>query len=112
MQDLLEFYQHTSQQRAPDSVRATLLPMLTGLSRALGFERAVVALYDADRDMLRGSVTLNVSETLAESLDVPVSDRDHPFVQALLEGAPQRVDDVRTDPRFLPANRELLAEMG
>ena len=44
--------------------RETLTPMLEGLSRALGYRRAVVALYDPARGVLRGTVGLNVPDAL------------------------------------------------
>jgi PAS domain S-box-containing protein len=86
--------------------------MLDGLSRALGYTRAVVALYDPRRGSLRGSVGLNVPEPLAESLDVPLSLEQHPLVQALIQGRPQRVEDVLTHDGLRPDDRELLAELG
>src|SRR5436190_2653119 len=76
--------------------RETLTPMLEGLSRALGYARAVVALYDPAHGALRGAVSLNVPEPIAQSLEVPLTQIDNPLIIALREGAPQRVDDVRT----------------
>src|SRR5690349_6803390 len=86
--------------------------MLDGLSRSLGYKRALVALYDPVRRVLRGSVGLNVAEPLAESVEIPVTAENHPFVEAFLRDAPVRVDDVRTDPRLHEHDRELLVEMG
>src|SRR5437764_13711600 len=71
--------------------RETLTPMLEGLSRALGYRRAVVALYDPARGALRGTVGLNVPEAIGESIEVPLTDIDNPLIIALREGAPQRV---------------------
>src|SRR3954465_7379158 len=79
--------------------RETLTPMLEGLSRALGYGRAVVALYDPAGGALRGTIGLNVLETIAQSLEVPITQIDNPLIIALREGAPQRVEDVRTEPR-------------
>jgi len=86
--------------------------MLDGLSRALGYDRAVVAIYDQERGALRGSVGLNVPEAIAESLDVPLTLAGDPLVVALCEGTPQRIDDVATDPRLSENARELLIELG
>src|SRR5437870_300693 len=112
MTDLLQLYEQATQQNEPRDLRQTLGPMLDGLSRSLGYKRALVALYDPARRVLRGSVGLNVAEALAESLEVSLTAETHPFVEALLRDAPVRVDDVRTDPRLREHDRELLVEMG
>ncbi|MBV8719362.1 MAG: GAF domain-containing protein, partial [Chloroflexi bacterium] len=75
--------------------RETLLPMLEGLSRALGYRRAAVALYDPARAALRGTVGLNVPDALAESIEIPLDEAENPMVMALREGVPLRVDDTR-----------------
>src|SRR3984893_16812194 len=76
--------------------RETLTPMLEGLSRALGYRRAVVALYDPARGALRGTVGLNVPDALVESIEIPLGEAESPMVIALREGVPLRVDDART----------------
>src|SRR6266513_321030 len=63
--------------------RETLTPMLEGLSRALGYRRAVVALYDPASGALRGTVGLTVAEPIAESIEVPLTQIDNPLVIAL-----------------------------
>jgi signal transduction histidine kinase len=75
--------------------RETLLPMLEGLSRALGYRRAAVALYDPARGVLRGTVGLNIPDALVESIEIPLDEDDNPMVIALREGVPIRVDDTR-----------------
>src|SRR5919205_4328878 len=60
--------------------RETLVPLLEGVSRALGYRRAVVALYDPARGALRGTVGLNVPDPIAEALDVPLSETANPLV--------------------------------
>lgn len=75
--------------------RETLLPMLEGLSRALGYRRAAVALYDPGRGALRGTVGLNVPDALLESIEIPLGEVENPMVVALREGVPVRVDDPR-----------------
>src|SRR5438093_9826007 len=65
--------------------RETLIPMLEGLSRALGYRRAVVALYDPARGALRGTIGLNVPEPIAESIDVSLAEVANPLVIALRE---------------------------
>jgi signal transduction histidine kinase len=91
--------------------RETLIPMLEGLSRALGYRRAVVALYDPGRGALRGTVGLNVPEAIAESIEVSLTDTDNPLVIALREGVPQRVDDVSLDRRLREHTLGVLKEM-
>jgi nitrogen-specific signal transduction histidine kinase len=91
--------------------RETLLPMLEGLSRALGYRRAVVALYDPARGALRGTVGLNVPDAIAESIDVPLAQVENPLVIALRDGVPQRVDDVRSEANLRDNLQSLLVEM-
>src|SRR5438132_1545653 len=75
--------------------RETLTPMLEGLSRALGYRRAIVALYDPARGVLRGTVGLNVPDALVESIEIPLGEAESPMVIALREGVPVRVDNTR-----------------
>ena len=110
--DLQQLYEQAPSSHGPADLRQTLVPMLDGLSRALGYERALVALYDQERGALRGSVGLNVTEAIAELLDVPLSAEADPLVIALLDGTPQRIDDVQRDPRLTENTRELLLELG
>jgi nitrogen-specific signal transduction histidine kinase len=91
--------------------RETLTPMLEGLSRALGYRRAVVALYDPGRGALRGTVGLNVPDALVESIEIPLGEEESPMVIALREGVPLRVDDTRTQSRLRPDALGLLLEM-
>ena len=91
--------------------RETLLPMLEGLSRALGYRRAVVALYDPARGALRGTVGLNVPDALVESIEIHLDDDDNPMVIALREGVPTRVDDTRSQSRIREDTLRLLLEM-
>jgi signal transduction histidine kinase len=91
--------------------RETLTPMLEGLSRALGYRRAVVALYDPARGALRGTVGLNVPDALVESIEIPLGEAESPMVIALREGVPQRVDDARTQSRLRDDTLGLLLEM-
>ena len=91
--------------------RETLTPMLEGLSRALGYRRAVVALYDPARGVLRGTVGLNVPDALVESIEIPLDEAESPLVIALREGLPLRVDDTRTQSRLREDALNLLLEM-
>ena len=91
--------------------RETLIPMLEGLSRALGYARGVVALYDPAGAALRGIVGLNVPEPIAQSLEVPLAQVDNPLIIALREGVPPRVDDVRVEPSLRDHLQGLFLEM-
>src|SRR6266571_969480 len=91
--------------------RETLTPMLEGLSRALGYRRAIVALYDPARGVLRGTVGLNVPDTLVASIEIPLGEAESPMVIALREGVPVRVDDARTQSRLREDALGLLLEM-
>ncbi len=112
MTDLLQLYEQAPTLPEAGDLRQTLVPMLEGLSRALGYKRALVALYDRTRGTLRGSIGLNVPESIAEALAVPVTDESNPIVAALLTGTPQRVDDVQAEKRMHEHNRALLLELG
>src|SRR5688500_4926504 len=105
----------TASQPDASNLRETLIPMLDGLSRSLGYDRALVALFDQRRGSLRGTVGLNVPEPLAESLDVPLSQTNNPIARAVLEGTPQRVElaDGKDGYTTLDENtRALLNELG
>jgi signal transduction histidine kinase len=91
--------------------RETLTPMLEGLSRALGYRRAVVALYDPSRGALRGIVGLNVPDALVESIEIPLGEAESPMVIALREGVPVRVDDARTQSHLRGDALGVLLEM-
>src|SRR6266550_8087416 len=91
--------------------RETLTPILEGLSRALGYRRAVVALYDPSREVLRGTVGLNVPDALVESIEIPLGEAESPMVIALREGVPVRVDDARTQSRLREDALGVLLEM-
>jgi nitrogen-specific signal transduction histidine kinase len=92
-------------------LRETLLPMLEGLSRALGYRRGAVALYDPARGALRGTVGLNVPDALIESIEIPLAESENPMVIALREGVPMRVDDTRAQSTLREDAMRLLVEM-
>src|SRR5260221_12997597 len=111
MTDLLQLYEQTPTLPEAGDLRQTLVPMLEGLSRALGYRRALVALYDQSRGTLRGSIGLNVPESIAEALEVPLTEAENPLVRALVSGTAQRVDDVKTETRMREHSRALLLEL-
>src|ERR1051326_4594934 len=91
--------------------RETRVPMLEGLSRALGYRRAVVCLYDPARGALRGTVGLNVPDALVESIEIPLGEAQNPMVIVLREGMPVRVDDTRMQTHLREDALRLFREM-
>jgi signal transduction histidine kinase len=100
-----------TRQSVQSAARETLLPMLEGMSRALGYRRAAVALYDPVRGALRGTVGLNVPDALVESIEIPLFEAENPMVIALREGTPVRVDNTRAQSRPREDALNLLREM-
>ena len=91
--------------------RETLEPMLDDLVRGLGYDKAVVLVYDEPSASLRGLFGWNVTDDQARRLTIGVAGSDNPLVVALRTGAPQRVDPgdgVKLDENTGAA----LAEMG
>jgi signal transduction histidine kinase len=91
--------------------REMLTTMLEGMSRALGYRRAVVALYDPARGALHGTVGLNVPDALVESIEIPLDEAQNPMVIALREGVPLRVEDTRKQAHLREDALRLLLEM-
>jgi signal transduction histidine kinase len=87
--------------------RAALMPMLEGLSRALGYRRGIVALYDPGSSTLRGAIGLNVPDPLVQSFEINLGQSQSPVVIALREGVPLRVDDARS----APLNEQTLGQL-
>jgi PAS domain S-box-containing protein len=89
--------------------REMLEPLLDDLMRTLGFDRAVVLLYDEDRAALAGRFGIGVPDPTARELLIPLAQYDDPIVAALRGGVPQRIPDATSDKRILAATRETLA---
>ena len=89
MRDLVERRREAATGRDP---RETLEPMLDDLVRGLGYDKAVVLVYDESTASLRGLFGWNVTDDQAKRLAVGVAGSDNPLVVALRTGAPQRVD--------------------
>jgi len=107
MRDVVE-HQEPTTGRDP---RETLEPMLDDLVRGLGYDKAVVLVYDEPSASLRGLFGWNVTDDQARRLIIGVAGSDNPLVVALRTGAPQRVDSgdgVKLDENTGTA----LAEMG
>src|SRR5258705_4717669 len=108
MRDVVEHQEERTTGRAP---RETLEPMLDDLVRGLGYDKAVVLVYDEPSASLRGLFGWNVTDDQARRLAIGVAGSDNPLVVALRTGAPQRVDlgdGVKLDETIGTA----LAEMG
>src|SRR5918999_3810660 len=89
MRDVVEPQRESAGGRDP---RETLEPMLDDLVRGLGYDRAVVLVYDESTASLRGLFGWNVTDEQARRLTVGVAGSDNPLVVALRTGTPQRVD--------------------
>src|SRR6266511_719365 len=89
MRDLVEPHRESASGRDP---RETLEPMLDDLVRGLGYDKAVVLVYDEPSASLRGLFGWNVTDDQARRLAIGVAGSDNPLVVALRTGAPQRVD--------------------
>ena len=108
MRDVVENQGQPTTGRDP---RETLEPMLDDLVRGLGYDKAVVLVYDEPSASLRGLFGWNVTDDQARRLAIGVAGSDNPLVVALRTGAPQRVelnDGVKLDENTGTA----LAEMG
>jgi len=95
---------------ASDS-RETLEPMLDDLARGLGYERALILSYDAATSCLRGVLGLAIRDEQARALAIPLARAEDPLVVALRTGAPQMVDDVSSDERLDPEERQAFIGM-
>jgi PAS domain S-box-containing protein len=89
MRDLAERQREPASDRDP---RETLEPMLDDLVRGLGYDKAVVLVYDEPSASLRGIFGWNVTDDQARRLAVGVAGSADPLVVALRTGTPQRVD--------------------
>jgi PAS domain S-box-containing protein len=108
MADLLERPQARARSPRRDP-RETLEPLVDDLMRPLGFERALVLLYDEERSALAGSFGIGVSDAIAKQIVIPLASPDDPIVGVLRGGLPQRIDDATSDPRIAGPVREMLA---
>jgi PAS domain S-box-containing protein len=91
MRDLAEQQRETATGRDP---RETLEPMLDDIVRGLGYDKAVVLVYDEAIASLRGLFGWNVTDEQARRLVIGVAGSEDPLVVALRTGAPQRVDPI------------------
>ncbi|HYU81304.1 MAG TPA: histidine kinase dimerization/phospho-acceptor domain-containing protein, partial [Candidatus Polarisedimenticolia bacterium] len=88
--------------------REMLEPLLDDLMRTLGFERAVVLLYDEEHAALVGSFGIGVLDPMARELVIPLTQTDDPIVSAMRGGVPQLIPDATTDVRIAAATSEIL----
>ena len=87
-----EVVEHRAEPTTGRDPRETLEPMLDDLVRGLGYDKAVVLVYDEPTASLRGLFGWNVTDEQARRLSIGVAGSDNPLVVALRTGAPQRVD--------------------
>ncbi|TMG54020.1 MAG: PAS domain-containing protein [Chloroflexi bacterium] len=92
--------------------RETLEPLLDDLLRSLGFEKALVLIFDEARSALVGSFGIGVADAAVREVAVPLTNADDPIVAVLRNGFPQRVPDARVDERLDRSVRDLFATLG
>src|SRR5919198_84007 len=109
MADVLERAERVAFRRDP---RETLEPMLDDLMRGLGYDKALLLLYDDERAALVGSFGIGVKDEDARTLALPLGSADDPIVAVLRGGHPQRLRDATTDERLAESTRHVLAKVG
>ena len=109
MADVLERPARAAARRDP---RETLEPLLDDLLRALGFEKAIVLLYDDERSALVGSFGIGVPDAAVRPLTLPLEESANPIIAVLRGGVPERIRDVSRDERLSQLLRDALASMG
>jgi PAS domain S-box-containing protein len=92
--------------------RETLEPLLDDLLRGLGFEKALVLIFDEAKSALVGSFGIGVPDAAVREVVVPLVNADDPIVAVLRNGFPQRLRDARVDERLDRPVRELFARFG
>lgn len=112
MSELLELLEQSPARRGSVAVPAALGPVLEDMARSFGSDRALVALVERERKMLRGAFGLNLPASLVEALEVPLADRADPLVTALRTGFPQHIVSAAADQRLGTHTREILLELG
>jgi PAS domain S-box-containing protein len=90
--------------------REALEPLLDDLMHSLGFERAVVLLYDEERAALGGSFGIGVADTIVRELSIPLADEQDPIVGVVRGGMPQRIREAAQGERMSPRVRDFLAK--
>ena len=92
---------------------ALLQKVLQALVGDLHYDRAMISLFDAARQVVYETHVLGVSdevERFARSREIPVTDPDSPEGQVLLQGLPLLVADIESiKDRLHPINRQLAA---
>ena len=112
MSSLLELLDQPRARRGSTAVPATLVPVLEDMARSFGSDRALVALVEPERRLLRGAFGLNLPATLVQTLEVPLAERGDPLVTALRTGLPQHIVSAAADSRIGTHTREVLIELG
>lgn len=99
MQDLTDLYRQSDDESRLAEMHDLVQPTLDELVKTLGYDRAFVALTDADRHTFRGAVGVNVPDGLLDVFQAQVEAQPGPIALAVQLGRPIRVDDVLDDPR-------------
>src|SRR5687768_5780703 len=112
MSSLLELLERSPARRGSAEMPAALAPVLEDMARSFGSDRALVALIEGERKVLRGAFGLNLPPSLVHALEVPLADRGDPLVTALRTGLPQHIVSAAADQRLGTHTREILIELG
>ena len=112
MSGILELIEQSPVRRGSAVVPASLGPVLEDMARSFGSDRALVALVDSERKLLRGAFGLNLPASLVQTLEVPLAERGDPLITALRTGLPQHIVSAAADQRLGAQTGDVLIELG
>ena len=112
IRNLLELYQSGETRKRLGELHDLVQPVVEEIAGTLGYSRAFVALADGEHGRILGAVGVNVPEPLIERLSETSTDPPGPFIQALWDSRPLRVDDALRDPRIPEHTRPPYADLG
>jgi PAS domain S-box-containing protein len=111
MRNLLDLYQGGEIRKRLSDVHELVQPVVEEIAGTLGYNRAFVALADGEHGRILGAVGVNVPEALIERLSEVSTEPPGPFLQALYDSRPLRVDDALRDSRIPEFTRAPYAEL-
>ena len=111
MRDLLELYQNSETIYRVAELQEWVQPTLEELARTLGYERAFLALVDAQLGVLQGTAGFNPPEDLLGGVHLS-GEEEGPILESLRAGRPVRVDDALRDGHIPEGERAAYARAG